>query len=409
MDHGQNHSNSASREEKLRLPMRLSTPLSCWHESPTTARMDSLLELCEVGGFFGSNQPLPMGTRIFVEIRLFTQPEPTVLGLEAIVGPLSGYLLPEETGFQVRFQNLSIEERQVIRQFLEMDGNVKAEPSNTQWDSLPPIAFEEAPVPQPEAVALSRPGEPTEEIAAPMMDDRTLPYGVERQTVNEQLVLNGGQSLQENDSDIHPLLRPPAPAETSDPAYRAAERSTTDVVNLEGSQRVKTIPFGSSPPVTAPVRATPRPGVFNETMEFGTDELMAAMKENTERHETNSWIQAMESPNWPPQRGSSLAAEEATAPVSMELVSKLQAAPSTGIDPAAHSASNPKPAPKEPSHGSSGEAPRQEAVNPAGAHPNINSHRSADSNNETRNPSGASMPSGIRRKKTPAPIPFNES
>ena len=117
---------------------------------------------------------------------------------------------------------------------------------------------------------------------------------------DRKLMNKDGKSVQEQHSGIHPLLRPPASA--TPPMAATAERSTTDVVEVEASERVKTLPFGSSSPISTPVKETRRPGVFNETMEFGTDELVAAMRENTQRHETNSWIQAMESPNWPPKR-----------------------------------------------------------------------------------------------------------
>ncbi|MBI1944710.1 MAG: hypothetical protein HYS27_03385 [Deltaproteobacteria bacterium] len=130
-------------------PLRLRTPLHCWHESLVSARTDPLVALSTDGAFIATDRPVPVGTPLFLELSDEGRPAGAEVDAVAIAGA------GPAPGFAVRFVALDDEARRFIAERL-VEAERAAEPGATV---VPREAFdEEATLPPP-------PARPTVQVA----------------------------------------------------------------------------------------------------------------------------------------------------------------------------------------------------------------------------------------------------
>ena len=92
-------------------PIRLHTPLPCWHESLLSARTDIVVALAADGAFVATSRPLPAGTLVFLELEPSNRPG----GIDAIViADREGFADEHEDGFAVRFVHVDKEAADLI-------------------------------------------------------------------------------------------------------------------------------------------------------------------------------------------------------------------------------------------------------------------------------------------------------
>lgn len=262
---------------------RLVQPIACWHESMSTARVERLMELGQHGGFIESERPLPVGTKIYIEPKLEASPETVPFGLHASVmgtGHQTG--AHQHKGFYFRFEEVSATDRRILQQFLSTPGRCVLKAASTTAPQPEQHSLKPALVVGPTSAPNPTPDHQTAQTAPCVHPGgastvrHTLPYGVERQTLSQ-----GAQG-----QNHHHGALPPAPTPVAPIPVRGASRPSDSASGLHLNR-------------PNPGSSNENAGVFSETMEFGTDELMAAMQDRGSTSETNAWIAATESPTWP--------------------------------------------------------------------------------------------------------------
>jgi hypothetical protein len=111
----------------------LPAPLACWHESLLSARTDRVVALACDSAIVETSRPLPVGTRVFLELSLGQASNAARGEIDAVV--VDG-TLPGREGFRVRFVELDEALRTWIAHFLNPPEAVSPSPTWSLDDEM---------------------------------------------------------------------------------------------------------------------------------------------------------------------------------------------------------------------------------------------------------------------------------